>query len=164
MWRRDSTGQAGYDLSVEAIRGRLRHILGLADPRVAPDELELAGAAERDALLAVADRYDVLAVRWPSIEGVHGEGLWLRPKGTPRARVVAIPDADWTPEMLVGLAPGVPSEAQFARRLAESGCEVLVLSLLDRSDAESGNPLIRTSNQPHRELSLIIISEPTQPY
>jgi len=151
LWHRDSTGPAAYDLSVEPNRARLRHILGLADPRVAPDELELAGTAERDALLAVADRYDVLAVRWPSIEGVHGEGLWLRPKGTPRARVVAIPDADWTPEMLVGLAPGVPSEAQFARRLAESGCEVLVLSLLDRSDAESGNPLIRMTNQPHRE-------------
>jgi len=151
FWRRDTSGAAAYDLSVEPNRVRLRHAIGLADPRVEPVDLELVGTSERDALLATGEAYDVLAVRWPSIEGVHGEGLWLRPQGGPRSRVVAIPDADRTPEMLIGLAPGVPPEAQFARRLVESGCEVLVLSLLDRADAESGNPLIRMTNQPHRE-------------
>src|SRR5207253_7231285 len=60
-------------------------------------------------------------------------------------------DADQTPEMLVGLVPGVAPEAQFARRLAESGCRVLVPLLIDRRDtysAVSGRPPI---NQPHRE-------------
>ena len=68
------------------------------------------------------------------------------------ANVVAIPDADWTPEMLVGLAPGVPKESQFARRLAENGCRVLVPALIDRKDTWSGNPQLgRMTNQPHRE-------------
>ena len=32
--------------------------------------------------------------------------------------------------MLVGLAPGVPEQAQFARRLAENSCRVLVPTLI----------------------------------
>ena len=84
-------------------------------------------------------------------EGVHGEGLLLQPDGPPAARIVAIPDADWTPEMLVGLTLGVPPAAQFARRLAESGCQVVIPTLIDRSDTWSGIPGIRMTNQPHRE-------------
>ena len=39
-----------------------------------------------------------------------------------------------------------------ARRLAENGCQVLVPTLIDRSDAFSGNVRLgRTTNQPHRE-------------
>ena len=54
--------------------------------------------------------------------------------------------------MLVGLAPGVPEEAQFARRLAENGCRVIVPVLIDRKDDWSGNPALgRMTNQPHRE-------------
>ena len=47
------------------------------------------------------------------------------------ADVIAIPDADQTPEMFAGLVPGVPPESQFARRLAESGCRVLVPVLIE---------------------------------
>ena len=72
--------------------------------------------------------YRVYAVRWPvfgsvvaDFDGLDAEGLLLQPEGEPVGRVVAIPDADWIPEMLVGLSPGVPPEAQFARRLAENG-------------------------------------------
>src|SRR5207302_9170655 len=53
---------------------------------------------------------------------------------------------------LVGLAPGLAPEAQFARRLAESGCRVLIPSLIDRADTFSGNPQVRMTNQPHREI------------
>ena len=67
------------------------------------------------------------------------------------ARVVAIPDADWTPEMLAGLAPGIPAPAQFARRLAENGCQVLVPLLINREDTFSGIPGIGMTNEPHRE-------------
>src|SRR5207245_11203486 len=68
------------------------------------------------------------------------------------ARVVAIPDADQTPEMLAGLATGLPPDRQFARRLAENGCEVLVPILINREDTWSGNERIhRFTNQPHRE-------------
>src|SRR5262249_50926100 len=56
-----------------------------------------------------------------------------------------------TPEMLAGLAPGIPPVSQFARRLAESGCQVVVPTLIDRSARWSGNPGIRMTNEPHRE-------------
>jgi dienelactone hydrolase len=54
--------------------------------------------------------------------------------------------------MLCGLSPGLEPDRQFARRLAESGCEVIVPTLIDRSDEWSGNSrLKRFTNQPHRE-------------
>ena len=75
----------------------------------------------------------IIIDRWPVQEGVDGKGLLLEPSGIPLARIVALPEADWSPEMLVGLAPDVPSEAQFARRLAEHGCLVLIPALIDRA-------------------------------
>jgi dienelactone hydrolase len=51
--------------------------------------------------------------------------------------VVAIPDADQTPEQIAGLAPDFPEELQFARRLAEAGCQVLIPALIDRQSGES---------------------------
>ncbi|HXJ75604.1 MAG TPA: dienelactone hydrolase family protein, partial [Candidatus Dormibacteraeota bacterium] len=98
------------------------------------------------------DAYRVLAVRWPVFAGVWGEGLLLQPKGTPQACVIALPDADQTPEMITGLSGGLPAQAQFGRRLAENGCQVLALTLVDRKDTWSGNDQIRRfTNLPHRE-------------
>ncbi len=72
--------------------------------------------------------------------------------GTPLASVVAIPDADQTPEQIVGLAPGVPAESQFARRLAENGCRVIVPVLIDRKPTTwEGTVGKRVTNIPHRE-------------
>ena len=48
--------------------------------------------------------------------------------------MVALPDADQTPEQIVGLADGVAPGSQFARRLAENGMVVLVPTLLNRSN------------------------------
>ena len=47
--------------------------------------------------------------------------------------------------------PGIDPSAQFARRLAESGCLVLIPTLIDRKDTWSGIPGIRMTNLPHRE-------------
>src|SRR5262249_16726622 len=77
---------------------------------------------------------------------------YLEPKGKPVGCVVAIPDADWTPEMLVGLSPGVPDDSQFARQLAENGFRVIVPVLIDRKDEWSGNTnLGRLTNHAQRE-------------
>jgi dienelactone hydrolase len=114
--------------------------------------LEFVSSTTSPAKVGETDAFTVEAVRWPVFEGVYAEGLRLLPKGEPVACIVAIPDADQTPEMLAGLAPGLAPERQFARRLAENGCEVLVPVLIDRQDAGSGNPPIkRLTNQPHRE-------------
>jgi dienelactone hydrolase len=55
--------------------------------------------------------------------------------------------------MLVGLSKGVPREAQFARRLAENGCRVIVPALIDREhylSAIAGGT--RRGNVTHREM------------
>lgn len=145
--------------SVQRRRERLARILGVVDARRPATALEPAGPLERSsegplpppALVARRPGFDAWSVRWPVLEGVDGEGLLLRPPSPPIAHVVALPDADWLPEQLAGLVPGVPVEAQFACRLAELGCEVVVPVLIDRRDTWSGNPAIRLTNQPHRE-------------
>lgn len=96
--------------------------------------------------------YRALHVRWPVFASVWGEGLLLQPLAQSKATIIALPDADQTPEQIAGLAPGVDEERQFARRLAEQGCTVLVPVLVDRRTAWSGTPLLdRWTNLPHRE-------------
>ncbi len=133
-------------------RERLRKIIGAVDARVAAPVMKLDANIGEPAVIASGRGYRVHAVRWPVMGNVEGEGLLLTPDGPPAAHIIALPDADWTPEMLAGLAPGLPAQAQFARRLAENRCVVLVPTLIDRRDALSGNPAIgRYTNQPHRE-------------
>lgn len=151
-WQRDFTSVAAYSASVDTNRARLRTVLGIVDSRVAPPMTEVVSEEDPAPAAASAAAYRVSAVRWRVFDGVNGEGLWLRPVQAPVAVVIAIPDAAHTPEMLAGLAPGIPAASQWARRLAEQGCEVLIPALVDRSDAYSGNPRLgRFTNQPHRE-------------
>jgi dienelactone hydrolase len=131
-WKRDFSSPEAYDKSIEPNRKRLAHILGVRDPRVPFDAPELVGTTAQPALVGRGKGYEVFAVRWPAFGDVHGEGLLLVPTGKKVADVVAIPDADQTPEQIVGLLPGVPAESQFARKLAENGCRVIVPTLIDR--------------------------------
>jgi dienelactone hydrolase len=150
-WKRDYKTRAGYEQSVSPNRERLRKIIGAVDQRTAFTALELMGTTSAPALIARREGYRVYSVRWPVLDGVTGEGLLLEPDGPPIARIVAVPDADWSPEMLAGLSPGLQPEEQFARRLAASGCMVLVPVLIDRKDTWSGIPGVKYTNQPHRE-------------
>jgi len=158
LWQRNYRSVQDYNESVSANRKRLRQIIGAVDSRVPPIAPELFASPLEPSELARGFGYSVTTVRWPVVDsvevglcGLHAEGLLLQPAGRELARVVAIPDADWTPEMLAGLAPGVPPSAQFARRLAENGCQVLVPLLINRDDSFSGNPKIKMTNEPHRE-------------
>jgi len=152
FWHRDFTSDDAYEKSVAPNRDHLRTILGVADSRLPVTALDYVSSTTSPGLVAETAAFTVHAVRWPVFERVCGEGLWLRPKTAAAARVIAIPDADQTPEMIVGLAAGLAPERQFARRLAENGCEVLVPVLVDRQDTWSGNPVLkRFTNQPHRE-------------
>ena len=151
FWRRDYGSPEAYSKSVAANRERLRTIIGAVDERARFDAVSLIADTRAGSLIGRGPGYRVHAVRWPIFGGVTVEGLMLEPDGVPIARVIAIPDADWSPEMLAGLAPGIPPGAQFARRLAENGCLVLVPTIIDRKDTWSGIPGIRMTNQPHRE-------------
>ena len=133
FWHRDESSAENYNASIEPNRKRLAQILGVRDARVAFAAPELVATTSEPALIAKTASYQVFVVRWPAFGDVHGEGLLLTPVGKPVADVVAIPDADQTPEMLAGLVAGVPPESQFARRLCESGCRVLVPVLIQRA-------------------------------
>ena len=153
-WKRDFSSHTNYVRSIEPNRRRFLQIIGVVDPREGVEmhlEATVPTGRTSDTQIGEGEGFEVFAVRWGALQGVEGEGLLLRPKGKAVADVVALPDCDWTPEMLVGLTSGVPTKAQFARRLAEVGCQVLVPLLINRGHTYSGVPEERMTNQPHRE-------------
>jgi dienelactone hydrolase len=149
-WRRDFSSPQAYEASVEPNRKRFLQIIGAVDPRV-PARMERFGDDDNPTLVAETAQYRIYQVRWAVLEGVTGEGLLLEPRSGRRASVVALSDADQTPEQLAGLARGLPPEAQFARRLAENGFEVLVPVLIDRGTRWSGHQDFGQTDQSHRE-------------
>ncbi|MFM8583314.1 MAG: hypothetical protein ACKOFW_17735, partial [Planctomycetaceae bacterium] len=151
LWNRDYTNHAAYEHSVAANRDRLRVTLGVVDQRVAATGLELLATATRDEVAGRSPLFVARAVRWPVLDGVTAEGLLLDPIHPPVARVVALPDADWSPEQFSGLSEGLAPAQQLARRLVENGCQVLVPMVVNREQTFSGHSDVRFTNQPHRE-------------
>jgi dienelactone hydrolase len=149
-WSRDLSSSTAYEKSVERNRIHFQIIIGVVDTRE-PVMMERFGDEDDSSLVAETDAYRIHQVRWPVLEGVWGEGLMLEPTSSPVGFVVALPDADQTPEQITGLAPGIAVENQFARHLAENGFEVVVPTLIDRSSRWSGHPDIGKTDQPHRE-------------
>ncbi len=133
FWNRDRSSPQNYDASIASNRARLAHILGVRDARVPFDGPALLATTTRPALVGKGKSFEAFAVRWPAFGDVNGEGLLLRPAGKrPSRYVIAIPDAGQTPEMIAGLSDGVDGGSQFARRLAESGCTVLIPTIINR--------------------------------
>ncbi len=150
LWKRDPSSRVAYEKSTLPNRDSFLKIIGVVDSRL-PVSIERFGDDNNPALVAENDTFRVYQVRWPVLDGVHGEGLLLEPTGKVLGHVIALPDADQTPEQIVGLRPGVAAEAQFARRLAANGFRVLVPTLVSRGLDFSGNPRIAMTNQSHRE-------------
>jgi dienelactone hydrolase len=150
LWNRDTSSPDAYERSVRGNRESFQKKIGVVDARL-PVTMERFGDDDAPALVAEGDSLRVYQVRWPVLEGIHGEGLLLEPKGAALGHVIALPDADQTPEQLAGLAPGVAPASQFARRLAAQGLRVIVPTLISRGIDVSGNPRIALTNQTHRE-------------
>ena len=178
LWKLDDADIASREKCLRPIRDDFARRIGAIDPRLAATGIEFVSTTEAGAVVAENDQVIVQAVRWPVLNGVFAEGLLLRPKrGAVIARVVALPDADWTPEMIAGIAQdpsprgdtppsGDVSDARraaaelaigscqssYALNLAAMGCEVLVPTLISRGTRFSGNPEIgRSTNLSHRE-------------
>ena len=158
LWSRDFSSAANYGQSVAANREHFRRIIGAVDERAAAQAPQLDAAFASQTEIAQGSRYTIYAIHWrvfapvtSDSSGMIARGLLLQPKTPPRARVVAIPDADCPPEMLAGLAPGIPAQAQFARTLAECGIQVIVPLIVNRDNSFSGIPGIAMTNMPHRE-------------
>ncbi len=149
-WRRDFSSAENYNRSIETNRARFAHIIGVRDSRVPFEAPALLATVDQPTLVARGKSYEVQRVSWPAFGDVHAEGLLLEPRGRkPVAAVVAVPDCAQTPEQISGLTPGVAMDSQFARRLAESGCRVLVPVLIDRRMEVRGREGYRSySRQP----------------
>jgi len=150
-WQRDAASPEAYHESITPNRDRLRRMIGAVDQRLPVPDVELVATTTQSATVAETSKYVVQRIRWPVFPGVTGEGLLLEPKSRPAASLIVLPDADQTPEQIAGLEPGVAQSQQFARRLAESGCRVVVPVLVSRQSTWSGHPDVAMTNQPHRE-------------
>ncbi len=151
FWTYDASSAAAWNAALDGNRDRLREIIGVVDTRL-PAAVERFGDDDNPALVAETNRYRVYQVRWPVLDGVTAEGLLVQPVGgAPAAHLVVVPDAGQTPEQVMGLASGLLPERQFARRLAESGCELLIPALVRRDAIETDNAQLRNSQQTWRE-------------
>ena len=154
LWHRDYSSHEAYAESVEPNRERLKKQIGCLDERLPIEVLNYVATTKDATQIAADENYTVSRVRWQVFEEVEGEGLLLEPMHNIPviAQVVALPDADWTPEMIAGVTDDLPANAQFARRLAKAGCRVVVPLLINRADTYSGNSTLGAmTNQPHRE-------------
>ena len=154
LWHRDYSSHGAYVRSVEPNRERLRKRIGCLDERLPIEELSYIATTRTGAQVAEGENYTVSRVRWQVFDEVEGEGLLLEPghDAPVAAQVVALPDADWTPEMIAGVTDDLPANARFAQHLAKAGCRVVVPLLINRDDTCSGNPALGAmTNQPHRE-------------
>jgi hypothetical protein len=158
-WQFDSSSNdaflKSYLASAETNRIKLRELLGVVDEREPVTMRYLAPVGTNlnahPGEIARGPGYRVFAVAWNVFRGIEGEGLLLVPDGEPQADIIAVPDCDWTPEQVVGLAPGVPLEQQFPRRFGEAGCRVLIPALVDRGSRFAGNPGVRSVKHSQRE-------------
>ena len=158
----DPGARSGF---VESSRLALRTKLGVVDERLGPG-LEFLSLAPVDfegepSSLKVADGpgFRVFAVRWPVLPGFYAEGLYVNPvskgPGTPSpALMVLMPDADETPEDILGLTPHLPPRQQIGLRFAMAGFRILIPAPVNRQlyGGESGkDEAILKTAQSHRE-------------
>jgi dienelactone hydrolase len=85
------------------------------------------------------------------LEGLWGAGLLVRPKAATTAAVILIPDADQTPEQLVGLAGEDAVASRTALRFAENNFMVLIPTTISRAKLKTDDPQLRNSDQTYRE-------------
>ena len=138
FWQRDASNLRAYESSIHANRQRLAYQLGARDARPTSPRVELLVSpsnvkrnllqpAQIETRIGHGEGYDVLAVQFRAFEEVECVALLLQPTTrVPVADVIAVPHCDTLPEQLAGLVEGVDVASQFARRLAESGCRVVV--------------------------------------
>ena len=124
----------------EPSREKLRAILGVVDARVPFRTLELVGTLDQSAAIGETPAFKVMAIRWPVLDGLTGDGLLFQPKGEVKGRAVVFPDAGEDPESVA-----------LSQQLAAAGLEVISPVLIGTGNQWSGNPKIRMTRQPHRE-------------
>ena len=118
----------------------LRRLIGAVDRRADPVRMELVATPEQSAVIASGDTFDVLAVRWSVLDGVEGEGLYLRQRETPRHLVIYLPETDREPE-----------DCTEIFEFAAAGADVFVPVLLSSTAPPPPAPGGRAKQQTERE-------------
>ena len=157
FWNYDNTSPQAFEKSIQPNRDRLARMLGVRDDRVPAQTPFDSGPLDDSTVIAECEAFRVYRIRWPvlpdpaptakHLSSIHGEGLMLVPNGSIIANVIAMPDAQQTPEQIAGLADGVPEASQFARELAKRGCRVVVPMLVDRSLSKRNGRAILTNRE-----------------
>lgn len=106
-WYRNYSSPLAYSESIEPNRNRFKKIIGVVDEREPVESLTLTATTSMKSLIAETGSYNIYSVSWPVLEGVSGTGLWIEPHSEARAQIVVLPDADQSPEMLMGLKSGI---------------------------------------------------------
>ena len=159
LWRKRLAAPGSVGQELAEARQRLAALLGADTPRVTAVDVAaqfaLEGTLQHPALITRVGEIEVFSVRWPVLDQVWAEGLLVLPARV-RGGVVALPDADLTPEQLVGWdATPTPVEMSGYSRLiwdlAAQGCAIAIPALISRDVQLSGHPRVGFTNQSHRE-------------
>ncbi len=150
---------------VAASRASLARKLGVVETRSAP-RLEFVADAPVDfdgepgaALVAEGPGFRIHQVRWEVLPGFAAEGLYVNPVPGGDAvpdppLMVLMPDADDTPEDLLGLTGRLPAAKRIGLRFALAGFRMLVPAPLNREVFEGlpgPDEAVVKTKQSHRE-------------
>ena len=151
QWKRDASSPEAYEASLAPYREKFRTRIGVVDKRLPAEKFfENIGWHESPSDPSQST-YSVNAVRWNVLPGMTAEGIVLAPiDKSPKAVVIAIPDARWSPEEFCGAASGGNARSLMPQWLAENQCLVVIPTLIGRDDEFSGNEIALT-NQSQRE-------------
>ena len=153
-WQFDFSSEKGFDQSISAQRHFFSKRLGVVEARVQShiEILTNSRAAGLKAFKIELPKCTISAIHWQVLDGLSAEGILIQPKGKVTARVVMIPDADVTPEVLAGMQLSGHVGFAAAQQLANNGIEVIIPTLISRDSKYSGNKSLDMSTTlPHRE-------------
>ncbi len=147
------SGEAATE-SLAALRKRLQHLIGLGDARIDSSAFEKFGTGAQPGLVAETQDFRVWQIRWPVLPSYWAEGLLVEPtKVNHDAAWIALPDADETPEQVLGIGAPSPAHHQHVMQLARAGVTIIVPALINRQEyvvAQAGQPP-KPIGQSHRE-------------
>lgn len=138
------------DEIIASLRDELKTILGVVEQRVSP-RLERFGDEANPALVAESDTIRIYQVRWHVFAGVFGEGLWVQQKQKAVGLCVVVPDADQSPEQLLGLSEGLKPNEQIGKGLATNGFDLLIPTIVSREKLRTDDARTKRSDQTSRE-------------
>lgn len=121
--------------SLSALRKRLQQLVGIVDERVPSAAFEKFGTGDRPGLVAENADFRIWQVRWAVLPSYWAEGLLVEPVQNSRHTAwIALPDADETPENVLGIGAPAPARHQHVLQLARNGVTVVVPALVSRKE------------------------------